>query len=83
MNTHSENQEIGVQISDLEQADLVTADITDLLSRRHRITDEGEEDFLIMTQEQMVGMIQQVTGLMTAREAQRQGVGGEVVCFVW
>lgn len=22
-------------------------------------------------------------GLMTAREAQRQGVGGEVVCFVW
>lgn len=23
------------------------------------------------------------SGLMTAREAQRQGVGGEVVCFVW
>jgi small subunit ribosomal protein S8 len=22
-------------------------------------------------------------GMMTAREAQRQGVGGEVVCFVW
>jgi len=22
-------------------------------------------------------------GLMTAREAQRQGVGGEVICFVW
>ena len=22
-------------------------------------------------------------GLMTAREAQRLGVGGEVVCFVW
>jgi small subunit ribosomal protein S8 len=22
-------------------------------------------------------------GLMTAREAQKQGVGGEVVCFVW
>jgi small subunit ribosomal protein S8 len=23
------------------------------------------------------------SGLMTAREAQRLGVGGEVVCFVW
>jgi len=23
------------------------------------------------------------SGLMTAREAQRQGVGGEVICFVW
>jgi small subunit ribosomal protein S8 len=22
-------------------------------------------------------------GLMTAREAQRLGVGGEVICFVW
>ena len=22
-------------------------------------------------------------GLMTSAEAQRQGVGGEVVCFVW
>jgi small subunit ribosomal protein S8 len=22
-------------------------------------------------------------GMMTAREAQRQGVGGEVICFVW
>jgi small subunit ribosomal protein S8 len=23
------------------------------------------------------------SGLMTAREAQKQGVGGEVICFVW
>jgi putative ABC transport system permease protein len=58
-------QEIGVQITSTEQADLVSADITELLSQRHRITEEGKEDFLIMTQEQMVGMVQQITGLMT------------------
>jgi putative ABC transport system permease protein len=58
-------QEIGVQITDVNQADFVSADITQLLSQRHRITEEGEEDFIIMTQEQMVGMVQQVTGLMT------------------
>jgi putative ABC transport system permease protein len=58
-------QEIGVQITDVDLADFVSADITQLLTQRHRITKEGEEDFLIMTQEQMVGMVQQVTGLMT------------------
>ncbi len=30
-----------------------------------------------------VAVISTSQGLMTAREAQRQGVGGEVVCFVW
>ena len=58
-------QQIGVQITSTDQADLVSADITELLTQRHRITEEGKEDFLIMTQEQMVGMVQQVTGLMT------------------
>ncbi len=58
-------QQIGVQIADVEQADLVTADINDLLYGRHRITEEGKEDFLIMTQEQMLSMVQEITGLMT------------------
>jgi putative ABC transport system permease protein len=58
-------QQIGVQITSTDQADLVSADITELLTQRHRITEEGKEDFLIMTQEQMLGMVQQVTGLMT------------------
>jgi putative ABC transport system permease protein len=58
-------QEAGVLVTDVSQVDLVTADITSLLTQRHRITEAGKEDFMIMTQEQMLGMIQQVTGLLT------------------
>jgi putative ABC transport system permease protein len=58
-------QQIAVQIENTDVADIVSADITDLLNQRHRITEEGKEDFLIMTQEQMMGMIQEVTGIFT------------------
>jgi len=58
-------QQLAVQIENTEVADIVSADITELLMQRHRITEEGKEDFLIMTQEQMMGMIQQVTGILT------------------
>jgi putative ABC transport system permease protein len=58
-------QQLAVQIESTEVADIVAADITELLTQRHRITEEGREDFTIMTQEQMMGMIQQVTGLLT------------------
>jgi len=58
-------QQIAVQIESTEVADIVSADITELLTQRHRITEEGKEDFLIMTQEQMMGMIEEVTGLLT------------------
>jgi putative ABC transport system permease protein len=58
-------QQLAVQIESSEVAELVSADITELLRQRHRITEEGREDFLIMTQEQMMGMIQQVTGILT------------------
>jgi small subunit ribosomal protein S8 len=30
-----------------------------------------------------VAVLSTSRGLMTAREAQKQGVGGEVICFVW
>jgi putative ABC transport system permease protein len=58
-------QQLAVQISSPDVAATVTADITELLTQRHRITQEGKEDFLIMTQEQMLGMVQQVTGILT------------------
>jgi putative ABC transport system permease protein len=58
-------QQIAVQIESTKVADMVSADITELLNKRHNITEEGREDFLIMTQEQMMGMVQQVTGLLT------------------
>jgi putative ABC transport system permease protein len=58
-------QSLAIQIESTDVADVVSADITELLTQRHRITEEGREDFLIMTQEQMMGMIQQITGLLT------------------
>jgi putative ABC transport system permease protein len=58
-------QQLAVQIASTDVAAIVTADITDLLIQRHHITEEGKEDFLIMTQEQMLGMVEQVTGILT------------------
>jgi putative ABC transport system permease protein len=58
-------QQLAVQIASIDVADIVAADITDLLMQRHRITEEGKEDFLIMTQEQMLGAVKQVTGILT------------------
>ncbi len=58
-------QQLAVQIESTDVAAIVSADITKLLMQRHRITEEGKEDFLIMTQEQMLGMVQQVTGILT------------------
>ncbi len=58
-------QQLAVQIENTDVAGIVSADITDLLLQRHRITEEGQEDFFIMTQEQLLGMVQQVTGIMT------------------
>jgi putative ABC transport system permease protein len=58
-------QQLAVQISSTDVADIVSADISDLLMQRHRITEAGREDFMIMTQEQMLGMVQQVTGILT------------------
>jgi putative ABC transport system permease protein len=58
-------QQLSVQIESTDAANTVVDDITELLKKRHRITEEGKEDFLIMTQEQMLGMVQQVTGIFT------------------
>ena len=58
-------QQIAVKIESTDLADVVAEDITDLLRKRHRITDEDKDDFLIMTQEQMLGIVQQITGIFT------------------
>ena len=57
--------ELAIEIDSTKVADIVSADTSDLLMQRHRITQAGKEDFLIMTQEQMLGMVQQVTGILT------------------
>jgi putative ABC transport system permease protein len=58
-------QQVSVQIASTDVADVVSADITDLLMQRHRIKEVGKEDFIIMTQEQMLGAVKQVTGILT------------------
>jgi len=58
-------QQLAVQIESTDIADLVAEDIEDLLRKRHRISDPDKDDFTIMTQEQMMGMIQEVTGILT------------------
>ena len=58
-------QELAIQITSTDVANIVSADVTDLLRKRHRITDPDKDDFLIMTQEQMLSMVQQVTGIFT------------------
>jgi putative ABC transport system permease protein len=58
-------QELAIQIDSAKVADVVSADVSDLLMQRHRITEEGKEDFLIMTQEQMLSMVKQVTSILT------------------
>jgi putative ABC transport system permease protein len=58
-------QQLSVQITSTDVANIVAADITDLLMQRHHVTQEGKEDFIIMTQEQMLGMVTQVTGILT------------------
>ena len=58
-------QQLTVQVESADVAGIVGDDISELLRRRHHITEAGKEDFLIMTQEQMLGMVQQVTGILT------------------
>ncbi len=58
-------QQIAVQIESTDVADVIADDITELLRQRHHITDEDKDDFLIMTQEQMLGMVQEITGIFT------------------
>jgi len=57
--------QISVQVSNGDLMDEATADITDLLRMRHRIGEDGDDDFAIMTQEQMLGMVQDVIGIFT------------------
>jgi putative ABC transport system permease protein len=58
-------QQLSIAIESADIADIVSADITDLMMQLHRITEEGKEDFLIMTQEQMLSTIKQVTMILT------------------
>jgi len=57
--------QMALQVSSADLMDEAIADITDLLRMRHRIGEDGDDDFTIMTQEQMLGMVQDIIGIFT------------------
>jgi putative ABC transport system permease protein len=58
-------QSIVVQVTDIDLADAISEDITELLRKRHRIDDDEKDDFAIITNEQILGMFNQITGIFT------------------
>ncbi len=58
-------QSISVKIASMDVADLVTEDITDLLRKRHHISEDEKDDFAIISQEQVLDIFTQVTGIFT------------------
>ncbi len=58
-------QSIAVQVSSAEAIDEASAEIEAVLRKRHRLAEDEENDFTIISQEQILGMLQQVTGIFT------------------
>lgn len=58
-------QSIAIQASSADVMDEVIEEIETLLRKRHRIDPDEKDDFAIMTQEQALGLMQQVTGIFT------------------
>jgi putative ABC transport system permease protein len=58
-------QSIGVQVSSAGAIDGVTKEIETILRKRHRIDPDEKDDFDVISMEQMMGMLQQVTGIFT------------------
>jgi putative ABC transport system permease protein len=58
-------QSIALTVASAEAIDEVTGEIETTLRRRHRIAADEEDDFAVISMEQMLGMLQQVTGIFT------------------
>ena len=58
-------QTIGVQVASAEVMAEVREEIETVLRKRHRIAEGEENDFAIISMEQIVGMLEQVTGVFT------------------
>lgn len=58
-------QSIVVQVATAEAMDEVTDEITAVLQKRHRIDEDEKDDFAIISMDQMLGMVQQVTDIFT------------------
>ncbi len=58
-------QAIVVQVASAEAIDGAIYDIENVLRQRHRLAADEENDFAIISQEQIVGMLQQIIGVFT------------------
>jgi putative ABC transport system permease protein len=58
-------QSIVVQVTDITFSDIITDDITELLRKRHKIDEDEKDDFAIITNEQILGMFEQITSIFT------------------
>ncbi len=57
---------ISLAVSDEEQADYVTEEITDLLRARHRLGPGVDDDFNIISMEEIANILEEVTRTLTA-----------------
>ena len=58
-------QSISLKVASAEAIDEVSEEVETILRRRHRLSADEENDFAIISMEQMLGMFQQVTGIFT------------------
>lgn len=58
-------QSIAVQVSSAEAIDETIEEIEAILRKRHRIAPDEENDFAVVSQEQILGMFEQITGVFT------------------
>ena len=58
-------QSIAVQVASAEAIEDVIQEINDILRKRHRLAANEKNDFAVYTQEQALGLVQQVTGIFT------------------
>lgn len=58
-------QSISVKVDNKNVEELATADIETVLRERHRIQDNDENDFAVVSQEQISGVLGQITGVFT------------------
>ena len=56
---------IMVQVASAEAIDEAIYDIKDVLRQRHRLAADDEDDFRAISQEEIVGMLEQITGVFT------------------
>jgi len=56
---------IAIQLVSDEAIDEATADAESILRKRHRIDEDEKDDFAVVSQEQILGVVSQITGVFT------------------